>query len=62
MPIPERLNPTFITARQPDSLEEARRRLIVAAEKTGDRFAGFDHESELAVIVPGIGLAAECQR
>ncbi len=32
MPIPERLNPTFVTARQPDSLEEARRRLIVALD------------------------------
>ncbi len=32
MPIPERLNPTFATARQPDSLEEARRRLIVALD------------------------------
>jgi orotidine-5'-phosphate decarboxylase len=32
MPIPERLNPAFITARQPDSLEEARRRLIVALD------------------------------
>jgi orotidine-5'-phosphate decarboxylase len=32
MPIPERLNPTFATARQPDPLEEARRRLIVALD------------------------------
>jgi orotidine-5'-phosphate decarboxylase len=37
MPIPERLNPTFVTVRQPvparkDSLEEARNRLIVALD------------------------------
>ncbi len=32
MPIPERLNPTFITARQPDPREEARKRLIVALD------------------------------
>jgi orotidine-5'-phosphate decarboxylase len=34
MPIPERLNPTFGTARQPavDPLEEARKRLIVALD------------------------------
>ncbi len=32
MPIPERMNPTFATARQSDSLEEARRRLIVALD------------------------------
>lgn len=32
MPIPERLNPTFATARQTDPLAEARRRLIVALD------------------------------
>jgi orotidine-5'-phosphate decarboxylase len=32
MPIPERLNPTFATARQPDSLDQARQRLIVALD------------------------------
>src|ERR1039458_10056404 len=32
MPIPERLNPTFATARQPELLEEARKRLIVALD------------------------------
>jgi orotidine-5'-phosphate decarboxylase len=37
MPIPERLNPTFVTAhpaapRRPDPLEEARKRLIVALD------------------------------
>ncbi|MGP8270989.1 MAG: orotidine-5'-phosphate decarboxylase [Terracidiphilus sp.] len=32
MPIPERINPTFATARQTDPLDEARRRLIVALD------------------------------
>jgi orotidine-5'-phosphate decarboxylase len=32
MPIPERLNPTFGTARPPDPMEEARKRLIVALD------------------------------
>jgi orotidine-5'-phosphate decarboxylase len=32
MPIPERLNPAFVTAHQPEPLEEARKRLIVALD------------------------------
>ena len=34
MPIPERLNPSFVTARPPivDYVEEARKRLIVALD------------------------------
>ena len=37
-------------------------RRTVAAQKTGDRFAAFDHKAELAVLVPAIGLVAELQR
>jgi len=52
------LNPAFPDA--PGQLGGVR--LAVAPQETGERFAGFDHVTELAVVVPAICLRAEFQR